>query len=66
MKNTLFTLTVVLLMQPMLLSAAEPIDIGSRRELFLDRYLIDRLSILTRELRVQLRRDGIDFALGFF
>jgi hypothetical protein len=31
------------LLLPLVCHAAEPIDIGSRRELFVDRYLIDHL-----------------------
>lgn len=43
MKQTVIILLSVLLLTPSLaLHAADPIDIGSRRELFVDHYLIDR------------------------
>ena len=42
--------------------AADPIDLGSRRELFVDGYLIDKLT--GAELRLQTPRDeGVAFAL---
>ena len=36
-------LTALMLARPVALLANEPIDIGSRRELFVDQYLIDRM-----------------------
>ena len=38
-------------------SAGEPIDIGSRRELFVDQYLIDRLAGVRLELHRPVRRE---------
>jgi len=40
-RREVFALTVAGLLLPLVCSAAGPIDIGSRRELFVDRYLID-------------------------
>ncbi|MBP86915.1 MAG: hypothetical protein CMJ64_09385 [Planctomycetaceae bacterium] len=45
MKTTILTISSVLIVAAAIPSlAAEPIDIGSRRELFVDDYLIDRLT----------------------
>lgn len=42
-RREVFALVVAGLLLPLVSSAAEPIDIGSRRELFVDDWLIDRL-----------------------
>ena len=58
MKRRLLLLTPLLICS--LAAAAEPINIGNRRELFVDHFLIDKLS--GTELRLQTPRDeGIAF-----
>jgi hypothetical protein len=44
MKRVLLTLIVILPFSPTAINAAKPIDIGSRRELFVDHHLIDRMN----------------------
>jgi len=43
-KSVVLILTLLLLAPPAMLHAAEPVDIGSRRELFVDESLIEKLS----------------------
>ena len=58
MKQILFALTVLLLAPLAALHAANPIDIGSRRELMVDDYLVDALrGAATRRLHHPLRRE---------
>src|SRR5688500_5227883 len=55
-------LLAIALTWPVSVVAAEPIELGSRRELFVDGYLIDKLD--RAELRLQTPRDeGVAFNL---
>jgi hypothetical protein len=56
------SLAMVLLLSadnPRMARAAEPIDIGSRRELFVDQHLIDRLDGVKLELHRPIRREVV-------
>jgi hypothetical protein len=57
MKHLPFVLLSALLTQS--LSAAEPIDIGSRRQLFLDDFIVERIDGLTRTMHQPVKRGPV-------
>ena len=52
-------LTWLSLLTPCLLTAAEPVDIGSRRELLVDQHLIEQLNGVRLELHRPVRREVV-------
>jgi hypothetical protein len=60
-QSTLATLgvAVILMLDPASSLAVEPIDIGSRRELFVDQHLIERLDGVRLELHRPTRREVV-------
>ncbi len=50
MKQTILTLTAMLLTPLAALRAAEPIQIGSHRQLFLDDHIVERIEGLKRTM----------------
>ncbi len=54
-----FSVAVILSIDTVSSSAVEPIDIGSRRELFVDQYLIERLDGVRLELHRPTRREVV-------
>jgi len=52
-------LVCICLLTSSLLPAAKPVDIGSRRELFVDHYLIERLDRVRLELHRPVRREVV-------
>ena len=52
-------LPTILLVLSAVAQSAEPIDIGSRRELFVDHYLIERLDGVRLQLHRPLRREVV-------
>jgi hypothetical protein len=52
-------LTWLSLLTPSLLTAAEPVDIGSRRELLVDQHLIEQLDGVRLELHRPVRREVV-------
>ena len=59
MKQTILTLTAMLLTGPAALRAAEPIQIGSQRQLFLDDHIVERIEGLKRTMHQPIKRGPV-------